>query len=120
MNRSQDEYITRINSPSHPIQVDFAQPDAYIITFAQENTHLDRDILLNIELSDKRTNTIVAGEPDAVMAVFTSTNEDCRQGLNNDQINEFIFVVDCSGSMRDENKIGLARQAMIVKTSSMA
>ncbi|CAF3569981.1 unnamed protein product [Rotaria sp. Silwood1] len=119
MGRSQQEYIARINSPSHPIQVDFAQQDAYVITFAQQNTHLDRDILINIELTDKRVNTIVAVEPSAVMAVFTPTEEDCRQGVNNDQINEFIFVVDCSGSMQDENKIGLARQAMLVFLKSL-
>ena len=53
------------------------------------------------------------------MAAFTPTEEDCRQGLNNDQMNEFIFVVDCSGSMRDENKIGLARQAMLVFLKSL-
>ncbi|CAF4735540.1 unnamed protein product, partial [Rotaria sp. Silwood2] len=47
------------------------------------------------------------------------TEEDCRQGLNTDQINEFIFVVDCSGSMQDENKIGLARQAMLVFLKSL-
>jgi hypothetical protein len=119
MNRSQEEYIARINSPSHPIQIDFAQQDAYVITFAQQNTHLDRDILINIELADKRVNTIVAVEPGAVMAAFTPNEEDCRQGLNNDQVNEFIFVVDCSGSMQDENKIGLARQAMLVFLKSL-
>ncbi|CAF2625252.1 unnamed protein product [Rotaria sp. Silwood2] len=51
-------------------------------------------------MTDKRVNTIVAVEPSAVMAAFTPTEEDCRQGLNTDQINEFIFVVDCSGSMQ--------------------
>jgi len=119
MGRSKQDYIARINSPSHPMQVDFAQQDAYVITFAQQNTHLDRDILINIELANKRTNTIAAIEPGAVMAAFTPTEEDCRQGLNTDQINEFIFVVDCSGSMRDENKIGLARQAMLVFLKSL-
>ena len=119
MNRSEDEYITRINSPSHPIEIDLAQQDAYTITFAQQDTHLDRDILINIELSAKRANTIVAVEAGAVMAVFTPTKEDCRPGLNHDQINEFIFVVDCSGSMSDENKIGLARQAMILFLKSL-
>jgi hypothetical protein len=119
MGRSQEEYIARINSPSHPIQVDFAEQDAYIITFAQQNTHLDRDILINIELADKRANTIVAVEPGAVMAVFTPTIEDCRQGLKFDQTNEFIFVIDCSGSMEDENKIGLARQAMLLFLKSL-
>ncbi|CAF3817745.1 unnamed protein product [Rotaria sordida] len=119
MGRSQEEYIARINSPSHPIQIDFAQQDAYVITFAQQNTHLDRDILINIELTDKRVNTIVAVESSAIMAAFIPTEEDCRQGLNNDQINEFIFIVDCSGSMQDENKIGLARQAMLVFLKSL-
>jgi hypothetical protein len=119
MGKSEQEYIARINSPSHPIQVDFAQQDSYIITFAQQNTHLDRDILINIELADKRSNTIVAVESGAVMAAFIPTEEDCRQGLNTDQINEFIFVVDCSGSMQDENKIGLARQAMLVFHKSL-
>jgi hypothetical protein len=60
MGQSQDEYIARINSSSHPIQVDFSQPDAYLVTFGQENTHLDRDILLNIELAGQRANTILA------------------------------------------------------------
>jgi hypothetical protein len=120
MNRSEDEYITQINSPSHPIQIDLTQQDAYLITFAQENTHLDRDILINIELSKKRTNTIVAVESGAVMAVFTPTQEDFRQGLdNNDQMNEFIFVVDCSGSMTNQNKIELAPQAMILFLKSL-
>ncbi|CAF4502589.1 unnamed protein product [Rotaria sp. Silwood1] len=119
MGRSQEEYIARINSPSHPIQIDFAQQDAYVITFAQQNTHLDRDILINIELTDKRIYTIVAVESTAVMAAFIPTEKDCRQGLYNDQINEFIFIVDCSGSMQDENKIGLARQAMLVFLKSL-
>lgn len=119
MNQSEKDYIARINSPSHPIQVDFAQQDAYVLTFSQQNTHLDRDILVNIELADKRTNTIIAVEPGAVMAAFTPTEEDCRQGSNTDQTNEFLFVVDCSGSMQDENKIGLARQAMLVFLKSL-
>ncbi|CAF3046711.1 unnamed protein product [Rotaria sp. Silwood2] len=51
-------------------------------------------------MTDKRVNTIVAVEPSAVMAAFTPTEEDCSQELNTDQINEFIFVVDCSGSMQ--------------------
>ena len=119
MGRSADEYIARINSPSHPIQVDFAQAAFYLITLSQANTHLDRDILINIELSCKRTNSIAAVEPGAVMAVFTPTEEDCRHGLKDEQTNEFIFVVDCSGSMEEENKIGLARQAMLLFLKSL-
>ena len=116
MGQSANEYIARINSSSHPIQVDFSQPDAYLVTFGQENTHFDRDILLNIELAGQRANTILAVESGAMMAAFIPKEEDCRQG---DQQNEFIFVIDCSGSMRDENKIGLTRQAMLLFLKSL-
>jgi hypothetical protein len=41
--------------------------------------------------------------------------------MNNSETstNEFIFIVDCSGSMADENKIGLARQAMLLFIKSL-
>ena len=119
MNGSEQEYITRINSPFHPIQIDFSQKEFYLITFSQENIHLDRDILIKIELNEKTSNTILAVESRAVMTVFTPTEEDCRQQSNSDQMNEFLFVTDCSGSMQDENKIGLARQAMLLFLKSL-
>ncbi|CAF1045856.1 unnamed protein product [Didymodactylos carnosus] len=116
---SRPEQITRVNSSSHPIEINLAQQDAYVVTFAQQNTHLDRDILINIELSDKRNSTIMAVEPGAVMAAFIPTEDECRQASKNDLTNEFIFIVDCSGSMKDENKIGLARQAMLLFLKSL-
>jgi hypothetical protein len=112
--------ITRVSSISHPIQVDLGQQDFYVITFAQQNIHLDRDILLDVELAEKRSNTIVSVEPGAVMASFTPSEEDCQRAINSTEINnEFIFVVDCSGSMEDENKIGLARQATLLFLKSL-
>jgi hypothetical protein len=35
-------------------------------------------------------------------------------------INEFIFIVDCSGLMNDENKTGFARQAMLLFLKSLS
>ncbi|CAF1085766.1 unnamed protein product [Adineta steineri] len=117
---SQKEQITRVSSPSHPIEINLAQEDAYVVTFAQQNTHLDRDILINIQLSDQRNSTVTAVESGAVMATFLPTEDDCHQALKNDDLtNEFIFIVDCSGSMQDENKIGLARQAMLLFFKSL-
>ncbi|CAF1033410.1 unnamed protein product [Adineta steineri] len=117
---SQKEQITRVSSSSHPIEINLAQEDAYVVTFAQQNTHLDRDILINIQLSDQRNSTITAAESGAVMATFLPTEDDCHQALRNDDLtNEFIFIVDCSGSMQDENKIGLARQAMLLFFKSL-
>jgi hypothetical protein len=112
--------IARVSSSSHPIQVDVAQQDVYVIEFAQQNTHLDRDILIDIELTQNRSNTIVAVESDAVMASFTPNEQDCQRAMSNTNLtNEFIFVVDCSGSMADENKIGFARQAMLLFLKSL-
>jgi len=112
--------ISRVCSMSHPIQVIFDQDDVYIVEFTQQDTHLDRDILLDIELTENHSNTIVAVEPGAIMSSFTPTEEDCRRAMNTDDItNEFIFVIDCSGSMHSENKIELARQAMLLFVKSL-
>jgi hypothetical protein len=112
--------IARVSSTSHPIQIDLGQQDIYVIEFSQENTHLDRDILIDIELSENRSNTIVAVESGAVMASFTPNQQDCQRAMNTTQVtNEFIFVVDCSGSMKDENKIDFARQAMLLFLKSL-
>ncbi|CAF3453960.1 unnamed protein product [Rotaria sp. Silwood1] len=110
---NEQQYIARLNSPSHHVDIDLSVHDAYIVTFAQKNTYLDRDILLNIKLSDKRANTFIVVESNAAMAAVTPFEEDCYLTLNNKQTNEFIFILDCSGSMRNENKIGLAREAML-------
>ncbi|CAF1268248.1 unnamed protein product [Rotaria sordida] len=112
--------VSRISSSSHSIQVDVGQQNVYVIEFAQQNTHLDRDILLDIDLSENRSNTIVAIEPGAVMASFMPTDEDCRRAMNNATItNEFMFIIDCSGSMSSESKIELAHQAMILFLKSL-
>ncbi|CAF4648584.1 unnamed protein product, partial [Rotaria sp. Silwood2] len=113
------QLIRKVSSSSHPIEVNSDQQDAYVIRFAEENTHLDRDILINIELAEKQVNTILTIESNAVMATFIPTEEDCRQARNNEQTNVFIFVVDCSGSMTSENKIGLTRDAVMLFLKSL-
>ena len=75
--------ISRINSSSHLIRVNFALTDAYLVT-------IERDILRNIELSGQRANAIVIVKSDALMAALTRREEDCRQG---NQDNQFIFVI---------------------------
>ncbi|CAF2719238.1 unnamed protein product [Rotaria sp. Silwood2] len=98
--------IARVSSSSHSIQVDLSQLERYVIEFAQENAHLDRDILLDIDLIKNRSNIILAVETGAVMASLTPTDEDCRRATSNTALpDEFIFVIDCSGPMRHENKI---------------
>ncbi|UJR07172.1 hypothetical protein I4U23_011460 [Adineta vaga] len=111
---SKGELIRKVSSSSHQIEIDVHRSDIYVVTFAHENTHLDRDILINIELMKRQTNTILTVDSNAVMVSFFPTEEDCRQGENDNQTNEFIFVVDCSGSMYSEDKIGLTKKAVIL------
>jgi len=123
IDRSNQQIINSVSSPSHPIEIQFKE-NSYEIKFSQNKTSLDRDILLDIHLSNQQ-NTILALERYeenhlAIMTSFIPTKEDCQKLLKNNSINnEFIFVVDCSGSMQDENKIGLARQAMILFLKSL-
>jgi hypothetical protein len=113
------QLIRKVSSPSHPIEVNFDQEDAYVVTFSQENIDLDRDILINVELAEKQMNTILTIESNAAMATFIPTEDDCRQARNNEETNEFIFVVDCSGSMTSENKIDLTREAVMLFLKSL-
>jgi uncharacterized protein with von Willebrand factor type A (vWA) domain len=117
--RERGQLIRKVTSPSHPIKINSDQEDVYAIKFGRENTHLDRDILIDIELAEKQVNTILTIESNAVMATFIPTTDDCRQARNNEETNEFIFVVDCSGSMTSENKIDLTREAVMLFLKSL-
>ena len=51
-----NDQIKGVSSSSHPIKIQFNE-NAYEITFSQNNTFMDRDFIVDIELST-RTNTI--------------------------------------------------------------
>lgn len=109
---NQEQYIRQLHSPSHLVNVERTARDTYLVTLAEQNTYLDRDIVLDMRLADQRANTFVAIESDAAMAAVTPFEEDSYINVNHRQVHEFIFLVDCSSSMRNENKIGLSREAM--------
>jgi len=125
IDRLNHQQIANVSSSSHPINIQLKQ-NYYEINFIQKHTCLDRDIILDIHLLNQQ-NTILAIEKYnqnhlAIMTSFIFTKEDCQKVLNkNNNIinNEFIFIVDCSGSMNEENKINLARQAMILFLKSL-
>ena len=52
------------------------------------------------------------------MISFIPTEQDCQR--NSEKVtNEFLFVIDCSGSMESKDKIGLARKAMLLFLKSL-
>ena len=77
-----------------------------------------RDIIVDVELAEVRKNTITAIDNGAVMVSFIPTEEDCRRNADS-IINEFVFVIDCSGSMQGQDKIGLAGKAMLLFLKSL-
>ncbi|CAF3497809.1 unnamed protein product [Rotaria sp. Silwood1] len=116
--------IASVGSPSHPIQITtVSSNDEYPtmnVSLAQENTHLDRDIILNIDLKEQQSLTYALVEKQAIMISFVPTLELCHNNNKIGKINcEYIFVVDCSGSMSDDNKIGYAQQAMSIFLKSL-
>ncbi|CAF1211559.1 unnamed protein product [Didymodactylos carnosus] len=126
-----NQQVTQVSSISHPVNVNFSNLNHFEVILSQQSTHLDRDIILDIELAQIRTNTILVTEKNqqqqlAIMTSFTPSEDDCRKALgsgegqqNSVNNNEFVFVVDCSGSMQDESKIDLARQAMLLFLKSL-
>jgi hypothetical protein len=80
--------------------------------------HFSRDIIIDVELSQIRKNTIAAIEKGALMISFMPDDQDCRQNSSN-VTDEFLFVIDCSGSMESDDKIGLARKAMFLFIKSL-
>jgi hypothetical protein len=113
--------IASVGSPSHPIQVTTqADNQPMEVSLIQENTHLDRDIILNIDLKQQRILTYTLVEKQAIMVSLVPTLELCDSSNNVGKVNcEYMFIVDCSGSMSDENKIDYARRAMSVFLKSL-
>jgi hypothetical protein len=112
--------IATIGSPSHPIQVTAHENSIMEVSLSQENTHLDRDIILNIDLKQERVLTYTLVEKQAIMVSLVPTLELCDRNNKSGRINcEYIFIIDCSGSMDEENKIGYARQAMSIFLKSL-
>jgi hypothetical protein len=116
--------IASVISPSHTIQVtsqdSINQYPTMNVSLQQENTHLDRDIILNIDLKQEQVLTYTLVEKQAIMVSLVPTLELCDNSNKMEKVNcEYIFVVDCSGSMSETDKIGYARQAMSVFLKSL-
>ena len=116
--------IAAVGSPTHPIQIttpfDGNLSSTTNVSLVQENTHLDRDIIINIDLKQQQILTYTLVEKRAIMISLVPTLELCNNSNEVGKINcEYIFIIDCSGSMSTENKIGYARQAMSIFLKSL-
>ena len=134
--------IKRVANLSHPVNVSVSNE---LIVVSLAAFALDRDIILDIDLPNDWPSTRVILEPynntsTYALIAFTPHLLDFPHILSgkDDANSEFIFIgifywyiqlstimlslyvlVDCSGSMTDENKIGLARETMLLFIRSL-
>lgn len=104
------EEIKKISSSSHPIEI--LNEKSTIIKLANKNQALDSDFILNISLNNEVTNSLVVGENSygEVFAALSFTPE-IPYIDNKDVVNEYIFLIDISGSM-DGEKLKQAKRAL--------
>ncbi|CAF0876802.1 unnamed protein product [Rotaria sp. Silwood1] len=122
--RGEEYKIKQVANLSHPVNVSISGQSIDVSSMA---IALDRDIILDIDLPDNRPLTRFAIEQYsdtskyAVLLAFTPRLSDFIKITNGkDTLNtEFIFIVDCSGSMTEDNRIGLAREAMLLFIRSL-
>ncbi|CAF2932875.1 unnamed protein product [Rotaria sp. Silwood2] len=62
--------IAKISSPSHLVNAEINEQNSYVVTFVEQNTYLDRDILINIELTEKRMDANMNIELGATTVPF--------------------------------------------------
>ncbi|CAF3644851.1 unnamed protein product [Rotaria sp. Silwood1] len=109
--------ISRVANLSHPVNI---STSSELINISTQDVALDRDFILNIHLPKKPSSMLT------VVEQYNSTKYAALTALiphnlvkSNYMKSELIFIVDCSGSMEDENKIGLAREAMLLFIRSL-
>ncbi|OQV19139.1 von Willebrand factor A domain-containing protein [Hypsibius exemplaris] len=104
--------IENITSPTHPLSVTTVGPKEASVTFNGTQQALDKDLVIEVELKKNPQSYVEVEETSpgvyTAMYAFVPSFKPDNSGINS----ELIFVVDCSGSMSDENKIDDARRAV--------
>ena len=107
------EAINSVTSPTHPLAVTLVDPKIVSVEFGAKQQPLDRDFILEIEVKNNPQHHVEVemtepGKYAAVYAFIPHESTGTAAAINS----ELIFLVDCSGSMQDENKIEDAKRAM--------
>ncbi|CAF1303922.1 unnamed protein product [Adineta steineri] len=122
--RNEQYKITQVANLSHAVNVSMSPKS---IDVSLQGIALDRDIILDIDLPNNRPMTHVSIEQyndtsnHAILLAFTPSLSDLMKvsSDNNEANTEFIFIVDCSGSMSEGSRIGLAKEALLLFIRSL-
>ncbi|CAF4959107.1 unnamed protein product, partial [Rotaria sp. Silwood1] len=126
IDRSEQNQIIAVANMSHPVNVSESHQT---IDISSEGIALDRDIIVDIDLPQNRSPVLVAAEQYnngsklAILTALSPGNADFISIFDEQNpiiaTTEFIFIIDCSGSMDDDDRINLARDAMLLFVRSL-
>ncbi|CAF0794617.1 unnamed protein product [Adineta ricciae] len=122
--RSEEFKVVQVANLSHAVN---ASMTGESIDVSMEGIALDRDIILDIDIPPNHASPIVSVESYnesaqyAVALAFTPSLADfLKISKGREESNtEFIFIVDCSGSMSEGGRIDHAREAMLLFIRSL-
>ncbi|GAU89685.1 hypothetical protein RvY_02204 [Ramazzottius varieornatus] len=112
------EAIQSVTSPTHPLSVTIESLEKVALTFGAAQEPLNKDLIIEIEVKKNPLYHVQVEQtsPGSYAAMYSVV----PHFESNHTVNaEIIFVVDCSGSMDEQGKIGEARRAMQIFLRSL-
>ena len=108
--------VTELKSPSHPEQfvlVKHANAHYWQASLESKEAELNRDLVINYNLERPRTGldliTSKSGNDDGYFQLTLTAGKELESKLGGA---DYVFVVDISGSMMHDGKLGLSRGAV--------
>jgi len=99
--------LKRVESPTHQIRVTLGETPR--VELSQEETALDRDVVIFVEPEARAPSASVAIGPDGERFVQVSFAPDFES--DDGAPGDFVFILDCSGSMQGDSIVE-ARRAL--------
>lgn len=103
--------LKSIDSPSHPVKVEHLKGDPVNVTFSAQEVAMDRDFILNMEYEKvvaSRAYRYQSGQEvffqlDLMLELDPDETNRPQDQEHQDTGKEFIFLLDCSGSMSGDS-----------------